>query len=111
MGIELGVCCMVDRRVSRSHDGVELSLLVGCRPYLTSLPREAFARFDFARMPPRHQIGNEALRGRRKMFHRMHFYGMAWGSPPELDARRFDCATAVEAGSLFQEAVARLAVE
>ena len=45
------------------------------------------------------------------MFHRMHFYGMAWGSPPELEARRFDCASAVEAGSPFHEDVARLAVE
>ena len=110
MGIELGVCCMVDRRVSRSHDGVELSLLVGCRPYLTSLPREAFAGFVLGRIPPRHRIESEALR-KKKMFHRMHFHGMAWGSPPELEARRLDCVWAVEAGSPFQEDVARLAVE
>ena len=49
--------------------------------------------------------------GRRKMFHRMHFYGMAWGSPPALEARRFDCASTVEAGSPYPEDVARLAVE
>ena len=41
----------------------------------------------------------------------MHFSVMAWGSPPELDARRLDCASAVEAKAPFQEDVARLAVE
>ena len=100
---------MVDRLVARSHDGVELSLLIGCRPYLTSLPRMAFAGFVFGRIPPRHRIENEALR--KKMFQRMHFHGMAWGSPPELEARRLDCVWAVEARIFFQGVVARLAVE
>ena len=44
------------------HDGVELSLLVGCCSYLISLPRMALAGSDFGRIPPRHRIENETCR-------------------------------------------------
>ena len=107
MGIELCVCSVADRRVSRSHDGVELGLFNRRPLVLTSLARIAFAGSGFSQVPPRHRIEN----GRRKISHRMHFDGMAWRSPPVLNARRHDFAPAVEAGTSFPGDAARLAVE
>ena len=78
MGIEFCVCSAVNVRVARSHDGVELGLLVGCRPYLTSLLRMGFAGFVLGSVPPRHQIEIETFHDERKvMFDLVLFSVMA----------------------------------
>jgi hypothetical protein len=66
--------------------------------------------FVFGRIPPRHRIANEAF-GKKEDVSPYALLRDGMGKSAGMDARRFDCATAFEAGSLFQEAVARLAVE